>query len=192
MDPRNSGSPDRPLGEAVITCDVSGRIIEATPSACDLTGYTIEELRSLSLGDLGFTSAAVEATQLLTRLRDDSVLSVPTDLCRKDGRSRPVRLRVSRDPSPGAVRAFVRMRHRRRAAELFEEDEGFLRAALQGTESLLAVLDPEGRILFLNRACEELLGKPFGQVRGTRVQELFAAPPQDLAAFSKTLHEGPF
>src|SRR4029453_4324580 len=106
MDLRNSGSPDQPLGEAVITCDVSGRIIEATPSACDLTGYTVEEIPSLSLGDRGFTPGAIEATQLLTRLRDDSVLSVPTDLCRKDGLSRPVRLRVSRDPSPGTVRAF--------------------------------------------------------------------------------------
>jgi PAS domain S-box-containing protein len=191
MDPRNSGSPDRPLGEAVITCDVSGRIIEATPSACDLTGYTVEELRSLSLGDLGFTSVAVEATQLLTRLRDDSVLSLPTDLCRKDGLSRPIRLRVSRDPNPGAVRTFVRMRHRRRAAELIEEDEDFVRAALQATESLLAVLDAEGRILLLNRSSEKLLGKTFNQLRGKRIQELFAGPAAEGNAFSTALKQGP-
>jgi len=190
MDPRDSGM-DRPLGEAVITCDVTGRIIEATPSACDLTGYTIEELRSLSLGDLGFTSVAVEATQMLARLRDDSVLSVPTDLCRKDGRSRPIRLRVSRDPSPGAVRAFVRMRHRRRAAELIEEDEEFIRAALEAAESLLAVLDPEGRILFLNRRFEELLGKPFAQVRGRRFQDILGVPGPETETLGAVLKNGP-
>jgi PAS domain S-box-containing protein len=191
MDPRNSGSADRPLGEAVITCDVTGRIIEATPSACDLTGYTIEELRSLSLGDLGFTSVALEATQLLTRLRDDSVLTVPTDLCRKDGRSRPVRLRVSRDPSPGAVRAFVRMRHRRRAAEIIDEDEDFVRGALQAAESLLVVLDADGRIRFLNRSCEDFIGKPFAQIRGRRYQEILPASSQDAEAFSTVLKYGP-
>lgn len=187
MEPRFPGSPDRPPGEAVITCDVAGRIVEATPSACDLTGYSIDELRSLSLGDLGFTPVAVEATRMLARLRDDSVLTVPTDLCRKDGGSRPVRLRVSRDPDPGAVRTFVRMRHRRRAAELIDEDEDFVRAALQATESLLAVVDADGRILFLSRSLEEFLGKPFSQVRGLRYQDLVAASGQEAEAFSEIL-----
>jgi PAS domain S-box-containing protein len=191
MDPRTSGIPDRPSGEAVLTCDVVGRILEATPSACDLTGYTVDELRSLTLGDLGFTTVAVEATQMLARLRDESVLSVPTDLCRKDGRSRPVRLRVSRDPNPGAARTVVRLRHRRRAAELIDEDEDFARAALQATESLLAVLDAEGRILFLSRTLEEFLGKSFSQVRGQRYQDLIAASGQDADAFSAILKHAP-
>src|SRR6185503_16837494 len=191
MDPRKSGSPDRPPGEAVITCDVTGRIVEATPSACDLTGYSIDELRSLTLCDLGFAPVAVEATQMLARMRDDSILTVPTDLCRKDGGSRPVRLRVSRDPNPGAVRTFVRMRHRRRAAEIIDEDEDFIRAALQATESLLAVLDVEGRILFLSRSLEEFLGKSFGQVRGLRYQDVVAPSGQDTEAFSAILTKGP-
>jgi len=191
MDPRTSGTPDRPSGEAVITCDLAGRILEATPSACDLTGYSVDELRSLTLGDLGFTPVAVEATQMLARMRDDSVLTVPTDLCRKDGRSRPVRLRVSRDPNPGAVRTFVRLRHRRRAAELIDEDEDFIRAALQATDSLLAVLDVEGRILLLNRSLEEFLGKSFSQVRGLRYQDLMVASGQDAEAFSDLLKHAP-
>src|SRR5215831_18949648 len=161
MDLRNSGSSA--YGEAMITCDLSGRIVEATPSACDLTGYSVDELRALSLGDLGFVTVAEDATQMLSRLREDSVLTMPTDLCRKDGVRRPVRLRVSRDPRPGTVRAFVRLRHRRRAAELLDEDEGFVRAVLQATGSLLVVLDADGRILYLNRSCEEFIGQTFGQ-----------------------------
>jgi PAS domain S-box-containing protein len=191
MDLRKTGIPDLPLGEAVITCDVTGRIVEATPLACDLTGYSIDELRSLTLGDLGITPVAVEATQMVTRLRDDSVLTVPTDLCRKDGHSRPVRLRVSRDPAPGAVRAFVRMRHRRRASELIDEDEEFVRAALQATESLLGVLDGDGRILFLNRSLEEFLGRSFGQVRGLRLQDIIATSGKDAEAFAAILRHAP-
>lgn len=191
MDSRKTGNPDRPPTEAVITCDDSGRIVEATPSACDLTGYSIDELRSLTLGDLGVAPVAVEATQIVTRLRDDSVLSVPTELWRKDGRSRPVRLRVSRDPSPGAGRTFVRVRHRRRAAEIIDEDEDFVRAALQATESLLGVLDADGRILFLSRSLEEFLGRAFSQVRGLRLQDIVAASGQDAEAFSAILKHAP-
>src|SRR5262245_29220237 len=175
MDPRLSAGWE-PSSEAIITCDAEGRIIEATPSACDLTGYTLDELRSLSLEDLGFESSpGADAAQWLGRLHDDSVLTLPMDLHRKDGRRRPVRLRVSRDPSPGSGRALVRMRHRRRAAELLDEDEGFVRAVLQATGSLLLVLGRDDRILYLNRSCEEFIGQPFSRVRGKTVGEVLGA-----------------
>jgi PAS domain S-box-containing protein len=170
----------RASSEAVIVVDEQNRIIEATRSACDLMGYTREDLLARSLDDIAASSEAVEASRLLEKLQPEATIALETRLRVKDGSVEPFHLRLSRSSVAGRRHSLVQVARRRRAADKLSDDREFIRALLDSAGSLLLVLDREGRIAFFNKACEEATGFPFREVRGKRIWEL--APEADESA----------
>ena len=75
---------------AFVLDPASQRIVAANPAALRNTGYTLEELRSLTLGQL-FRAEGVEGAELLRRIKDSSSRT-PLELkqCCKDGAQRSV------------------------------------------------------------------------------------------------------
>ncbi len=57
-----------------------------------------------------------------------------------------------------------------------EEERNVVSAILDTVGALVVVLDPEGRIVQFNRACERTSGYKFAEVEGHRLMELFLAP----------------
>jgi PAS domain S-box-containing protein len=64
----------------------------------------------------------------------------------------------------------------KRAEEELQEERDVLSAILQTVGALVVVLDPSGRIVRFNRACEQTTGYSFAEVQGERVWNLFLAP----------------
>jgi PAS domain S-box-containing protein len=155
-----------PAGEVVLICDAAGHIVEASAPASTLTGYGPEELLSRLLSDLTPDLGDPDAGHCVPEIPAAAVLSVHTNLRRKDGSLRSCSLRMSRSSEGPTRRTVVRIRHRRRAAEVLPEDEGFNQVVLESSPHALLVLDEKGRVVFLNRAGEELLGRPFKGIRG--------------------------
>ena len=54
----------------------------------------------------------------------------------------------------------------------------FMTAVLDTVSALVVVLDPQGRILHFNRACEQTTGYSFEEVRGRHVWDLFLMPKE--------------
>lgn len=63
-------------------------------------------------------------------------------------------------------------------------ERDFIRTILDTTESLIAVIDLEGRVLRWNRACQEVLGRHESEVRGRPVEDLLHRKA-DLAALEE-------
>ena len=59
-----------------------------------------------------------------------------------------------------------------------EEERNVASAILDTVGALVVVLDPEGRIVRFNRACERTTGYEFAEVQGHRLGELFLAPEE--------------
>ncbi|MGA2133278.1 MAG: PAS domain S-box protein [Bryobacteraceae bacterium] len=57
--------------------------------------------------------------------------------------------------------------------EALQQERNFISAILNTVGTLILVLDPEGRIVQFNRACEHITGKPFDSVRGAIAADLF-------------------
>ena len=169
----NVSSPSvRTSSDAVIVIDEQNRIIEATRSACDLMGYTREDLLARSLDDLADSSEAAEAGRLLEKFQSEATLAFDAKLRVKGGSPEPFHLRVSRTSVAGRRHSLVQVARRRRAADKLSDDREFIRALLDSAGSLLLVLDHEGRIAFFNKACEEATGCSFREVRGKRLWEM--------------------
>jgi PAS domain S-box-containing protein len=66
--------------------------------------------------------------------------------------------------------------------EALEEERNVVTAILDTVGALVIVLDPAGRIVRFNRACERSTGYSLAQVSGRRVWELFI-PPEETAGF---------
>lgn len=167
-----SSNSVRTSSDAVIVVDEQNRIIEATRSACDLMGYTREDLLTRSLDDLADSSEAAEAGRFLEKFQSEATIAFDAKLRVKGGSPEPFHLRVSRTSVAGRRHSLVQVARRRRAADKLSDDREFIRALLDSAGSLLLVLDHEGRIAFFNKACEDATGCSFREVRGKRLWEL--------------------
>ena len=66
----------------------------------------------------------------------------------------------------------------KRTEEELEDERNVVSAILDTVGALVVVLDREGRIVRLNRACEQMTGRSIEQSRGQRVWDLFVAPTE--------------
>jgi PAS domain S-box-containing protein len=69
-----------------------------------------------------------------------------------------------------------------------EEERNVASAILDTVGALVVVLDPEGRIVRFNRACERITGCKFADVQGRSLGEMFFAP-EASEKFRSALHQ---
>ena len=73
-----------------------------------------------------------------------------------------------------------------RQSEEFPVGESFARALTEATQSLVCVLDREGRILLFNEACERATGFRRHELIGRDARD-FVIPPEEREAFGEFL-----
>ncbi len=180
--------------DALIVLDEQGRVVEATRLACDLTGYSREDLLSCSLQELSSTPGTLEASRLLRDLQEEATIALDTGLRVKDGSTQPFHLRLSRLSVSGRRHSLVRVARRRRAADRLIEDPEFLRTVLEGVDTVLFVLDPQGRFTYFNKACESETGYAFQELRGKGLWDLLpeASDRDALRSWIVQLERGKF
>jgi PAS domain S-box-containing protein len=87
-----------------------------------------------------------------------------------------------RDPETGAVRevlvTFQDISREKHAEEELRGQTEFGSAILDTVENLVVVLDPQGRIQLFNRACEQVTGYRFEDVKGRPFWEFLLCCPR--------------
>ncbi|RJR18307.1 MAG: PAS domain S-box protein, partial [Desulfobacteraceae bacterium] len=79
----------------------------------------------------------------------------------------------------GMAKPFaVLFRNLKESEEALRRERDFIAAVLSTAGALVIVLDREGRIVRFNRACEQLTGYSFGEVRGRFFWDLFLIPEE--------------
>jgi PAS domain S-box-containing protein len=66
----------------------------------------------------------------------------------------------------------------KKAESELQQERNVLSAILDTVGALVVVLDPQGRIVRFNRACEQTSGYSFGEVKGKYIGDLFLAPDE--------------
>ncbi|HEY4767253.1 MAG TPA: PAS domain S-box protein [Candidatus Sulfotelmatobacter sp.] len=66
----------------------------------------------------------------------------------------------------------------KRTEEALQKERNVVSAILDTVSALVMVLDPDGRILRFNRACEQMTGYTFAEVQGKPIWELFLIPEE--------------
>jgi PAS domain S-box-containing protein len=66
----------------------------------------------------------------------------------------------------------------KRTEEALQEERNVVSAILHTVGALVVVLDPEGRIIRFNRACEQTSGYSLAEVAGQKIWDLFVVPEE--------------
>ncbi len=66
----------------------------------------------------------------------------------------------------------------KRTEEALQEERNVVSAILHTVGALVVVLDPEGRIIRFNRACEQTSGYSLAEVSGQKIWDLFMVPEE--------------
>jgi PAS domain S-box-containing protein len=78
----------------------------------------------------------------------------------------------------GVIGVATDVTERKRAGDALKREHEFASAVIDTAAALVMVLDRDGRIVRFNRACEELFGYGFDEVRGQAAWDVLAAPEE--------------
>ena len=179
--------------DAMYVHDEEGRFVDCNSQACNLLGYTREELLSRSVADISLnvlspeerTRKEKEGSTLWQRATagEPGVFSRghEEENVRKDGTVFPVEVRVGSVDYGGRrmVLASVRdITERRRTEEALRESEERFRSSFEDASVGMALVSLEDRPFRVNRALCEMLGYPEEEILGKRSSEF--THPDDL------------
>ncbi|MBL0278306.1 MAG: PAS domain S-box protein [Anaeromyxobacter sp.] len=169
------------LADPVFVVDQgSGLILEVTPAAAPIYGYTRAEL----LGQ-GIALVAAEPEQALRDLRPGPLPKARRDHRRRDGSLFPVEVIASVvewDGRPAVVQVVRDVTERVRAEEALRESKSLVEAVLENVPLMVFLKEATDlRFVLFNRAGEELVGYDRSTFLGKNNLDLF--PPDQAAHF---------
>ncbi len=168
---------------AIALVDMNGRALRANTRLAELTGHSVSALEGVPFQLLTHPDD-MQADFLQThRLLEGEIDGYEVDKRYFHALGAFVWVRVSvslvRD-ADGAAAYFVcrvdDIAMRKPLHRALEQERELSAAVLDVTPSLVVVLDPDGRIVRFNRACERATGRGRDEVRGERLWDVLTAP----------------
>lgn len=162
--------------DAMLLMDDAGRYVDANPAACQLLGYTRDEIVGLHVSDVTRGVDRGGIPELMRQFLAAGTLHGEYTLRCKDGATREVEYRSVANILPGLHLGVHRdITERRRAEQTLRESHSLLTAVVEGIPQALYVKDRTGRYLLLNSPGARLVGREAADVIGRDDTALFDA-----------------
>jgi PAS domain S-box-containing protein len=173
--------------DAIFVLGRDGRYLDGNESACALVGRTREELRKLRSVDLVEIDPKALAADAIA-LANDSALVRERVIVRPDGQRRICESNA-RLLSDGRIEAIVRDVTERREAERMNAR---LASALEDLSEGILIFDNDERLLYANRAFQDLLPEPIDWGSPPYAEDLVQRPRSkaSVAALREALAAG--
>ncbi len=176
------------IGDAVIATDGRGQVTFLNPAAEALTGWPGAEAAGRPLPEVfrivneETRRPAEDPASKVLRLGTVVGLANHTLLLARGGREVPIDdsgapIRDDRGDVTGVVLVFHDVAEQRRAEAALRESEERFRSVFETALTGMAITDPAGRFLHVNRSCERILGYSAEELRQTSAPDL--AHPDD-------------
>jgi two-component system, cell cycle sensor histidine kinase and response regulator CckA len=187
--PRVGESSHRALlehaSDSIIVTDFDFRVRDVNPRACEMFGYTREELLRLSVRDLLMPEELVRHPLEVESIRRGEPVFSQRWLRRRDGTSFTAETHASMF-ADGRVLAIIRdVTARERADQVLRESEARYRAVVEQASEGITLTDPQWRFLDANPQAIEMFGYSREELMRMSVRDIGVA--EDLSTHS--LHD---
>ena len=166
--------------DVISITDPQGDYIEVNSKACELLGYTREELLQMNMADLIPPDDLAAQPIHFAELRAGQTVLTERRLRRKDGSLVLVET-SARMLEDGRIQAIVRdITERKRVEASLRESVHKYRMLVEQAADVISIIDPEGNYIEVNSKACELLG--YTREELLRMNAVDFIPPEDLAA----------
>jgi PAS domain S-box-containing protein len=181
------------VNDAIIAKTLDGTITQWNPAAERMFGYSAAEIVGRSMKILFPSDRIKEAEEMLVRTNQgESIRPFETVRLRKDGRPLDVSVTISPLKNEmgkiiGSSKILRDLTEFNRVKSQIEEQA----ALLDKTKDAILIFDPEGRILFWNKAAEQIYGWTRQEAAGRFIGEFIYANAQKFREINTlTLESG--
>jgi two-component system sensor kinase FixL len=164
--------------EGIWLLDAEAKTVEVNERMARMLGYTIDEMRGRHLFEFMDEEVRAEADMFQDRRRKG--IAEKYDFRYRTKIGADLWTMVSSAPMQdaqgayaGALRMVTDITERKRMEAKLREEHKFTTAILASSGALIIVLDRQGRIVRFNRACEEISGYAWEEVKYEHVWDLF-------------------
>lgn len=168
--------------------DKNKTLLQANQAYCAMSGYTAQELEQLSINDLDVLETPEEIEEHRQRIMANGAEIFETVHRRKDGTTFPVEVSVTWRPDieDGRLVCFCRDITERKKSEaqiqeknrLIEQSERRFRHIFEHTPHIsVQGYDHRRRVIFWNRASQELYGYSHAEALGRPLEQLIIPEP---------------
>ncbi|MGZ5196213.1 MAG: PAS domain S-box protein, partial [Ramlibacter sp.] len=166
-------------GPMVWVNPVEETLIYGNGAACEVLGYSADEIVGLGLPDVVADYTPGRATEMAARFREAAgkPLTYERPFRRKDGTIVDVEVTsfVARDDKRTlSIAAFKDITHQKRAEQEKKRQQATLDSLINSISDLIFYKDKQGRYMGCNTAYAALVGKPVAEIRGLTCHDLFA------------------
>jgi PAS domain S-box-containing protein len=162
--------------DAILLMDDAGRYVDANPAACQLLGYTRDEIVGLHVSDVTRGVDRGGIPELMRRFLAAGTSDGEYTVVRRGGATREVEYRSVANILPGLHLCVLRdVTDRRLAERTLRESHSLLTAVVEGIPQAVFVKDRGGRYLLLNSPGARLIGREVADVIGRDDTALFDA-----------------
>src|SRR4028118_537454 len=145
-------------------------------------GYSLREINGKHLKEVLGESAYQELEGYFEAALSGQQVTYEKTVTFKDARQRYIRSTYIPHVGEQQVKGFVALvddiTEDKRAEEALKKERDFSSAVIGTVGSLVVVLDPQGRIVGFNKACEKTMGYSFDEVTGKLLWDLFLLPEE--------------
>jgi PAS domain S-box-containing protein len=183
------------MKDSVWVSDLEMNFMDANDTALRVTGYTRDEILAMKISDLATRTDPEQFSALLEKLSKDTAVMFEALHRAKDGREIPVEVNVSLMTFEGkpAMMGIARdISERKQTEERLRESEEKYRGLIESLDSVIALVDGDGRFGYMNEVAARQLGGTVQDFIGRSISELF--PPEvaalQLSGIHKIFREG--
>ncbi len=172
------------LPNGVFVHDLDGRIIHVNRTACTMTGYTEDELTSMSISDFDKEIVTRKDRENIWRKlqKGDSFLLANATHLRKDGSQYPAEIRINSivlNKQPVMIGLVQDITERKQAEEKLRESELAFRTLFEaGAEGILVVKLKNRKFKYANPAICQMLGYTEAELTKIGIDDIH--PPESM------------
>lgn len=177
--------------DAILVSDETGRFVDVNQAACELLGYSKEELLELGHKELGANTTNTSGYDTFLKVRDRLMKKITSRVNqrKKDGTLLPVEITGSFFERKGQRMAIAIARdisEHERAERMLRESEEKFRAITCSAKDAIMMMDNEGNISYWNEAAQKIFGYSDQEALGKELH-MFLAPQKYHDAYRRAL-----